>query len=197
VKQFDLRTHLKAVLGTLAGLLVINLGLFFMVTQPRLADARNADETTADLAGAVEGEESRVDALEERVKAMQRSREALRRFFEEDLAMKSERLVAVQREIHRIATTFQVEAAQIKFTHEPVDGTDLVHLGISIPLSGGYNNLRQFISKVEHSDLFLIIESVQLQEGEQGGSMLNLNVRLATYFATENLDHLRSGSTSS
>jgi Tfp pilus assembly protein PilO len=197
VKQFDLRTHLKAVLGTLAGLLVINLGLFFMVTQPRLADARNADETTADLAGAVEGEESRVDALEERVKAMQRSREALRRFFEEDLAMKSERLVAVQREIHQIATTFQVEAAQIKFTHESVDGTDLVHLGISIPLSGGYNNLRQFISKVEHSDLFLIIESVQLQEGEQGGSMLNLNVRLATYFATENLDHLRSGSTSS
>jgi len=197
VMQIDLRAHLKVVLGSLAGLLVLNLGLLFIVTQPRLAGARNADETTATLASAVEREEKRVDALEERVQAMQRSRAALERFFDEDLSTKRKRLVAVQREIHQIATTFQVEAAQLKFSHEMVDGTNLVHLGVNIPLSGGYNNLRQFINKVEHSDLFLIIESVQLQEGEQGGSMLNLNVRLATYFATESMPHQRSGSASS
>ena len=193
MKRLDLRLHLLPVLAILAGLLVINLFLLFFFTQPRLGAARNADEITATLAAAVEGEETRVDALEERVQALQSSREVLEKFFKEDLATKRERLVAVQREIHSIATTFQVEAAQLKFSHEAVDGTNLVRLAVNIPLSGGYNNLRQFISKVEHSHLFLIIESVQLQEGEQGGSMLNLNVRLATYFATENLDHLRAG----
>jgi Tfp pilus assembly protein PilO len=197
MKRFDLRRHLMPVLATLAGLLVINLMLLFFVTQPRLAAARNADETTATLAAEVEHEEKRVDALEERVEVMQRSREVLEKFFKEDLATKRERLVAVQREIHRIATMFQVEAAQLKFSHEAVDGTNLVRLAVNIPLSGGYNNLRQFISKVEHSQLFLIIESIQLQQGEQGGSMLNLNVRLATYFAAENLDHLRSGAEAS
>jgi Tfp pilus assembly protein PilO len=197
VKRFDIRLHLKPVLFSLGGLLVVNLLLLFLVTQPRLEGARNADETTAELAAAVELEDKRVDDLEERVQAMRDSRDALERFFTEDLATKRERLVAVQREIHQIATTFQVEAAQLKFSHEPVEGTNLVHLSVNIPLSGGYNNLRQFISKVEHSELFLIIESVQLQEGEQGGSMLNLNVRLATYFATEKLDHLRAGAKSS
>lgn len=192
MKRFDLRAHLTPVLAGLAGLLVLNLALLLLVTQPRLSAAQNADETTADLASAVERDRKRVDGLESRVKEMQESREVLERFFSEDLATKRERLVAVQREIYGIARTFQVEAAQLKFDHEPVKGTNLVQLSVNIPLAGGYNNLRQFINKVEHSDLFLIIQSIQLQEGDRGGAMLNLNIRLSTYFAVEATEHLRS-----
>ncbi len=132
-----------------------------------------------------------MDQLEERVQKMQTSRDVLERFFSEDLATKRERLVAIQRELYDIARTFQVDAAQLKFSHEPVQGTDMVQLAVNIPLTGGYRNLRQFISKIESSDLFLIIQSIQLQEGEQGGALLNLNVRLATYFAVEDNEHLR------
>ena len=192
MRRFDLRAHLTPVLAGLAGLLVINLALLLLVTQPRLTAAHNADETTAELAAAVEREVKRVDGLESKVKEMQESRAVLDRFFSEDLATKRERLVAVQREIYDIARTFQVQAAQLKFNHEPVAGTNLVQLTVNIPLSGGYNNLRQFINKVEHSELFLIIQSIQLQEGDRGGAMLNLSVRLATYFAVEETDSLRA-----
>lgn len=192
MKRFDLRAHLTPVLAGLAGLLVVNLALLLLVTQPRLSAARNADETTAELAGAVEKDVKRVDGLESSVEEMQESRAVLERFFREDLATKKERLVAVQREIYGIARTFQVEAAQLKFNHESVVGTNLVQLTVNIPLSGGYNNLRQFINKIENSDLFLIIQSIQLQEGDRGGAMLNLNVRLVTYFAVEDTARLRS-----
>jgi len=192
VKRFDLRVHITPVLAGLAGLLVVNLALLLLVTQPRLSAARNADETTAELAGAVEKDVKRVDGLESSVEEMQESRAVLERFFREDLATKKERLVAVQREIYGIARTFQVEAAQLKFNHESVVGTNLVQLTVNIPLSGGYNNLRQFINKIENSDLFLIIQSIQLQEGDRGGAMLNLNVRLVTYFAVEDTARLRS-----
>ncbi len=191
MRRFDLRAHLMPLLAGLGGLLVVNLALLSLVTQPRLSAAQNADETTAELAAAVEREVKRVDGLESRVAEMQESRAVLDRFFSEDLATKKERLVAVQREIYQIARTFQVEAAQLKFNHEPVVGTNLVQLSVNIPLAGGYNNLRQFINKVEHSELFLIIQSIQLQEGDRGGAMLNLNVRLATYFAVEETDRLR------
>lgn len=192
MRRFDLRVHLTPVLAGLAGLLVVNLALLLLVTQPRLSAARNADETTAELAGAVEKDVKRVDGLESSVEEMQESRAVLERFFREDLATKKERLVAVQREIYGIARTFQVEAAQLKFNHESVVGTNLVQLTVNIPLSGGYNNLRQFINKIENSDLFLIIQSIQLQEGDRGGAMLNLNVRLVTYFAVEDTARLRS-----
>lgn len=192
MKRFDLRVHLTPILAGLAGLLVVNLALLLLVTQPRLSAARNADETTAELAGAVEKDVKRVDGLESSVEEMQESRAVLERFFREDLATKKERLVAVQREIYGIARTFQVEAAQLKFNHESVVGTNLVQLTVNIPLSGGYNNLRQFINKIENSDLFLIIQSIQLQEGDRGGAMLNLNVRLVTYFAVEDTARLRS-----
>ncbi len=192
MKRFDLRVHITPVLAGLAGLLVVNLALLLLVTQPRLSAARNADETTAELAGAVEKDVKRVDGLESSVEEMQESRAVLERFFREDLATKKERLVAVQREIYGIARTFQVEAAQLKFNHESVVGTNLVQLTVNIPLSGGYNNLRQFINKIENSDLFLIIQSIQLQEGDRGGAMLNLSVRLVTYFAVEDTARLRS-----
>ena len=68
---------------------------------------------------------------------------------------------------------------------ELIQGTHLIELGVNIPLSGGYRNLRQFINSVEKSELFLIVQSIQLQEGDRGGVLLNLNVRLITYFADD------------
>lgn len=191
MRRFDLRRYRTVIFSVLGGLLLLNLLILFFFTAPRLESARTADETTAALETAVMREVNRVELLDERVQQMQHSQEVLERFFKEDLATKKERLVAIQKEIFEIARTFQVDAAQLKFSHEAVSGTNMVQLAVSIPLTGGYKNLRQFISKVESSELFLIIQSVQLQEGEQGGSLLNLNVRLATYFAVEDNERLR------
>jgi Tfp pilus assembly protein PilO len=185
MKWPDLRAYLGRIVAILAGLVVVNLLFLNLVNRPRVFQARTADETTAALAAQVAREQERVAHWQARADELQRSREALQTFFDEDLSTKSQRLVAVQREIHRIAQTYQVQASQLKFTHEKVEGSDLIQMGVNIPLSGGYRNLRQFINSVEKSDLFLIIQSIQLQEGDRGGVLLNLNVRLITYFADD------------
>jgi Tfp pilus assembly protein PilO len=191
MRRLHLREHLLPIVAVLGGLLALNLLFMLLVNTPRLEQARTADQTTAALEAAVRKQDSRVAQLQESVARLQHNRELLARFFSEDLATKQERLVAVQREIHRIAQTYQVQATQLKFTHEAVKGSDLVRMTVNIPLSGGYNNLRQFLNEVERSDLFLIIEAIQLQEGDQGGVMLSLNVRLATYFADQDNSNLR------
>ena len=185
MKWLDLRAHLGRIVAILAGLVVVNLLFLNLVNRPRVFQARTADETTAALAGQVAREQERVAHWQERADELQRSREALQRFFDEDLSTKSQRLVAVQKEIHRIAQTYQVQASQLKSTHDEVEGSDLIELGVIIPLSGGYRNLRQFINSVEKSELFLIVQSIQLQEGQRGGVLLSLNVRLTTYFADD------------
>ena len=90
-----------------------------------------------------------------------------------------------QREIQKIAQTFQVGLSQLNFEHEGVPGSNLVLFAVTIPLTGGYYNLRQFVQEVEHSEIFLTIESIQLQQSEQGGAMLKLNIRLTSYFVDD------------
>ncbi|MFQ5768520.1 MAG: type 4a pilus biogenesis protein PilO [Acidobacteriota bacterium] len=191
MKRLDLRPHLMPVLAVLGGLLAANVLVMLLINHPRLAQARNADSTTVQLAARVKHAEARVEELKAKVDELQKNREALEKFFEEDLSTKKKRLVGIQREIYRIASTFQVEASQLKFNHEYVKDSNLVRLTVNIPLSGGYNNLRQFIHHVETSKLFLIIKSIQLQKGEQGGVLLNLNVQLASYFTEGDQSDLR------
>ena len=162
MKWLDLRAHLGRIAAILAGLVVINLLFLNLVNRPRAFQARTADETTAALAGEVAREQERVAHWQERADELQRSREALQKFFDEDLSTKSQRLVAVQREIHRIAQTYQVQASQLKFTHERVEGSDLIQLGVNIPLSGGYRNLRQFINSVEYRYAAIPLRAVKI-----------------------------------
>ncbi|MFQ5719739.1 MAG: type 4a pilus biogenesis protein PilO [Acidobacteriota bacterium] len=166
----------------LAALVVINALVMFGVTRPRLAQARNADQTTANLASRVERAERQVKTLSEKVERLKQNKAELEKFFSDDLSSKTSRLVPIQREIQKIAEQFQVGVSQLNFDHERVKGTDLVRLAVNIPLTGGYNNLRQFVQNVEHSDIFLVIDSMQLQTTERGGALLNLNIRLVSYF---------------
>ena len=53
---------------------------------------------------------------------------------------------------------------------------------MTVPLEGGYANLRRFLQAVEVSDKFLVVERVALGEGKRGGAMLQLSITLATYF---------------
>jgi Tfp pilus assembly protein PilO len=182
VKRFDLRARLRPVLITLGAVLALNVLLLFTLIRPRQADAASADATTASLAARVDRAENRVHSLAEAEKRLQEGRAELDRFYDEVLSSKAKRLVGIQRELQEICDTFAVQPTQISFAHEPVKGTDLVRIVIDLPLVGGYNNLRQFIQEVEHSKEFLILESIQLQESEQGGALLNLKVRLASYF---------------
>ena len=184
------RELLTAVVLGLAGLVVVNLAVLLFVNWPRLAQAKNADQTKEMLAAQVERAEQQVLDLRAKVERLETNKTALDEFFNKDLSSKRERLVAIQREIARIAETFQVGLSQLSFDHEGVPRTNLVRLAVTIPLTGGYNNLRQFVQNVERSDIFLIIESIQLQESERGGALLNLNIRLVSYF----IDDAPSGS---
>ena len=176
------RERLTVIVSGLAALVVINLLVLVAVNRPRLARAENADQTTATLDAQVERAEKQVDDLGAKVDRLESNKAALEKFFNEDLDSKRARLVAIQREIQKIAETFQVGLNQLKFDHEEVPGTNLIRFAVTIPLTGGYYNLRQFVQEVERSDIFLIIESVQLQQSERGGAMLNLNIRLTSYF---------------
>jgi len=183
VRNFNLQARMPLLLVVATALLFGNALFYGMILRPRLASVRSADSTTLALEATVREADERLSAMRARSEEMTRARDALQTFFTDTLSTKEARLVRVQRELSRIASDFSVTPTQLRFVQESVTGTDLVRLAVELPLVGGYNNLRQFLRQVEASDEFLVVESVQLQEGEQGGSMLNLRVRISTYYA--------------
>jgi Tfp pilus assembly protein PilO len=60
-------------------------------------------------------------------------------------------------------------------------------LGFSFPLSGGYENLRTFLARLEALDQFLIVREVALRGGREGGTALELSVNVETYFNAPDL----------
>ena len=55
---------------------------------------------------------------------------------------------------------------------------------ITIPLVGGYPNLRQFINRIESSKHLLIVDSVELTGAREGGAMLSLTIKISTVFSS-------------
>ena len=73
--------------------------------------------------------------------------ERLADFYAHRLGTQAERMTSIQKEIRAIAEEFRIDPEAVDFTTEAMQGTGLTRFQISFPLTGGYPNLRQFISR--------------------------------------------------
>jgi Tfp pilus assembly protein PilO len=58
----------------------------------------------------------------------------------------------------------------------------LVRLASEVGLAGRYNDLRAFIHRLETSAEFVVIDTIELEEGEDGSGLLQVRLFLSTYF---------------
>ena len=100
----------------------------------------------------------------------------------EVLSTRQKRLIEVQLELVALAEQFSIDVDSVDIENELLHEEELDKLVMSVPLEGGYANLRKFLQAVESSEKFLVVERVALGEGKRGGVMLQLNISLATYF---------------
>lgn len=180
--RFDIRESGRTVGAILGVSLLANLLAFMLWIRPREkafdsldADGRPRLETLKRREGAVEAREVYLQALRD----AETSLETLR---SDVLATRDRRMIATQLEIARLAREFGVELERIQYENDILSAEAIERFGMVVPLEGGYANLRRFIQAVEGSDRFFVVERVALAQGEEGGSVLQLNITLATYF---------------
>ncbi|OFW09723.1 MAG: hypothetical protein A3H96_01275 [Acidobacteria bacterium RIFCSPLOWO2_02_FULL_67_36] len=63
--------------------------------------------------------------------------------------------------------------------------SDLMQFTYTAQLSGQYKDIRRFIHKLETAPEFLVLENVELSQGESAAKGLNVIVQIATYYRTE------------
>jgi len=179
----DLRENRSLIVLGLLLWLTLNLAWLFLVNMPRSQGLASADERVQQLRRDTSQRSREVADLQQAVERIRSREHTLELFFGQVLAQKSERMVAIERELHAIAGRHRIDPKKISYTHEPVDGTeDMVRFAASFPLRGGYQALRSLIRDIEHSENFLIIESVDLAKSREGGALLSLDIQVSTMF---------------
>src|SRR5271169_5127258 len=89
---------------------------------------------------------------------------------------------AISEDLGDLSRTAGLRSDTISFHQHPADARGLMQVDIATAVEGDYDNLVQFLNKLEHSDNFYVLDSLTLASSSLG--KLRLNVQLRTYFRT-------------
>jgi len=180
--RFDVRRDIWTVVALLGALLLLNVGFYFFLNMPRL-------KALSDLAGGRDAvRRTLVDisrscaAMQDLVTRYDAENVRLDQFYSERLGTQLERMTRIQQVLRQIATEFRIDPESIDYNTADVEDSDLVRFQVTLPLVGGYPNLRHFIERVESAPYLAIIDSIELSGSREGGQMLSLTIRISTYF---------------
>ena len=191
LKGFDIREDRVKVAAILGVLAVLNLVLYITLNLPRMhrqaVEERRVSDVTQNLAEV----SRRVGLMKDLDQRFETEKTKVDTFYNDVLGSKDTRMIQIQREVRAIAASLGMDPETIAYQPEILDKVGLISFSVNVPLAGDYRNLRQFISKIEKSQNFLIVDSVSLGGAKDGGALLDLNIRLSTYFDAPELRELK------
>lgn len=181
-RRFDARRDGGRLALFLLGLLVLNVAVWLWMVRPVRAELAQLEESRI----TAEGTETRTERALEQLKDVHAHvtsvEQGIRTFYEQMLATKRERLVPFQAALVHVGRDFSVAPEKVSIGENDMGLEGLERLAFSFPLIGGYENLRQFLARLESLDQFLIVREVALQGAREGGRALQLNIVVETYF---------------
>jgi len=190
-RPFDLRRDLWRVIGVLGLALAMNVVFYLFFNLPRLTALGSLRSTRDETHASVKSMQRRCETMKRLIEDYDDQSARLEEFFNRRVGTQAERMTGVQKEIRAIAAQFRIDPASIDYQPNDVRDSDLTRFQVTLPLIGGYANLRQFISRVERSEYLLIVDSIELAGSREGGAMLNLSIKIATYFRMPSVHRLR------
>lgn len=194
-----LQRRLRVLLLAGAGLAVLNAVIYFTAVSKLDRFARDTKEKVeANRAKLVELEAKR-DKLSASVDGVRQDRRVIDDLTGKILRTRAQRLVEMQEELHKLAAQNQVALDAVSYSYTLVPSADkavwghqFLRVGMQLPLSGTYQQVKSLIRDLQASPQFFILESIALTSDSQGGVILHFNLALSTYFVAEKSDLERS-----
>ena len=180
--SFDIRQHGRRLLISLVVLVAANLVVALVLVQPKVREYRTVRDQHEPQRLALREFKKVVESREAYLGALDSAQQDLKTLRTDVLSTKGRRMVKVHLELAELTRQFGVALERVDYRNDILADEGLEYHAMVVPLEGGYTNLRKFIEAVEESDEFLVIESVALDQAKDGGSLLQLNITLATYF---------------
>ncbi len=184
---FDIREMSPYIAVAIIIWLALNLAFTFLVNVPRGRDIAALSESRTERNGVLERAQKDVTRLLEQRDRVAEGRKAMEMFYDDIISTKQERLISVQKEIREIAGRFNINLETVTYPREAYPKNKVIKFGATMPLTGSYESLRDFIDTIERSSNFIAIEAIQLTNSKEGGVILSLSIQLATWFADPDL----------
>jgi Tfp pilus assembly protein PilO len=186
--RFDIREKAATVIVVLAVWLVANVAVASLVNIPRAETARTLRRAIEESEVKFRKRKEKVDDVRAEYERVRSGQQTLQTFYDQVLSTKRQRMTSVQKEVRDIATKFQITAESINYATDFYKGEKVVKFSAILPLNGSYENLRSFVSAVENSENFLVIDSITLTDSKEGGVILTLQITLSTFFVDPDID---------
>lgn len=186
--RFDIRKATVPIVAGLVLFLVANLGFYALLVRPKVQEFQAVSQEGSPRIQALQAKRKRVEKLEAFVEGLKKARDDLKTLRSDVLSTYAERMVEVQAEVEDLCRRFDIDLELVNYDYPDLPAEQLTGVRMIVPLQGGYAALRQFLSAVEESDKFLLVERVVLGQGQDGGVMLQLNITLTTYFDAPRAD---------
>lgn len=181
-RKIDIRESAGTIIVVLALLCAANLTFVLLFVRPLSAKLAVLEADAGSKSQRAAKRRAEVEGLEVYARQLVETRANLVRLRDEVLSTRERKMIETQIEVAGIAQRFGTTFDQMRFENEVLLDEELERFAIVVPLEGGYANLRRFIQAIEGTGRFLVIERVVLGQGGDGGSLLQLNITVATYF---------------
>lgn len=191
--RWDIRQASQELLVVFVVILLANGAFYTFLVRPRVQTYTALTTANAPKIAELERREKAVEAREAYLQGLEQAEDDLQRLRKDILQTRDQRMISVQEELWDLAQDFNINIDQVTYQNEILPDEGIERFAMTVPLKGGYGNLRKFIQAVEESDRFLVVERVALAEGEEGGVLLQLNITLATYFDLPDFEHKPAG----
>ncbi|MCC6291958.1 MAG: type 4a pilus biogenesis protein PilO [Bryobacterales bacterium] len=163
----DPRGVVKAVLGVLAGLNLIAAWFYFF---PPGGSAGELDAALAQTRAQIQRGRSAVEQSKAAVRKVRSAREEQEKFVAGYFMDRRTASSAILSEIGGMAKKAGLTPREHSFTIDPVEGSDVFSMmTITANYEGNYADLVEFVSAIDRSPRFLIIDSITAQPQQSGG----------------------------
>jgi Tfp pilus assembly protein PilO len=157
-------------------LLVVNLLAAAAWTVPRTMRLRNATARVAAVHELLDQERVQVARQRERAEAIAANGVDLERFYASIVGPERKELLPTLEDIEAMARAPGLQPGDRSFRREDVANTRVERVGITLPLTGSYEQLVGFLREVERSKRFLTVNSITLRGQRQGGAALQVEM---------------------
>ncbi len=164
--------------------LLLNVALFAFVVYPLSRKVANGEQDAQASAAALAAARGDIAAARATVVGKGQADAELQKFYANVLPpdMSGARRITFLR-IDQLARACDLRLDRENTTQKPTRDSSLVKVTYSASLSGEYRDIRRFIHAIETAPEFLVLEGVELAQGETGQG-LDVNVQIATYYRT-------------
>lgn len=167
-------------LWPVVGLLGLNLATLLAHTLPRRLQERTLAAQAVTLREEVARERGVNEGLRQQAQVIGVNTRDMHRFLKQVVAGRDS-LSTVLEELESTAHEVGLRTKQRSYSREEVDKLALVRFQVTLPLSGSYRQLMDFLDALERSSRFVTIDKVKYQDREGGAP--DLNVIVSAYFA--------------